>query len=62
MKETLYILTNSESTSSGAIVQIIEVLALPPRAGWSIRVNLLSRYGIWALDGMGQSFLNQKEI
>ncbi|WVY90598.1 hypothetical protein V8G54_036112 [Vigna mungo] len=31
------------------MVQIMDVLALPPRAGWSIRVNLLSRYGICPL-------------
>lgn len=36
-------------TSSGATVHIIEVLALPPRAGWSMRVSLLSRYGMCAL-------------
>jgi len=30
-------------TSSGAAVQMIEVFALPPSAGWRMRVNLLSR-------------------
>lgn len=40
---------STASTSSGATVQIMEVLAFPPRAGWSIRVNLLSRYGICPL-------------
>ena len=35
--------TQRKATSSGATVHIIEVLAFPPRAGWSMRVNLLSR-------------------
>ena len=30
-------------TSSGAAVQMIDVFALPPSAGWRMRVNLLSR-------------------
>lgn len=36
-------------TSSGATVQIIDVFELPPRAGWSMRVSLLSRYGMCPL-------------
>ena len=36
-------------TSSGAAVQMIDVFALPPSAGWRMRVNLLSRYGMCPL-------------
>lgn len=36
-------------TSSGVIVQMIAVLALPPSADCRMRVSLLSRYGIWPL-------------